>query len=378
MTKRQRKLGRGLDALMSMTAVKEGAAEEQTETSADRPDVAEAAAADGQKETGDSSIGLGSASVRPVQGERNDILAGGQDIEAGAGARPSVREIAVGQVVRNPHQPRQTWDEGKLDELAASIRANGLIQPILVRDIGTEGLRDDGTEEAGDTSVVGKAHPTKARYQIIAGERRFRACQMAGLEAVPAIVRDASEEQMLEWAIIENIHRADLNPIERARAYRQFMTRFNKTQAQTATRMGEERASVANYVRLLDLPEQVQQLIIEGGLSMGHAKVLLGVVGHKDFDMWVEQAVLNAWSVRHLEEVIRLTKDAETVRHEQEAGGAVEGKSANIVELEKELSRHVGARVVIQPKRGRGHKGKVTVEYYDLDMFDRIKELLMG
>ncbi|MDD5459090.1 MAG: ParB/RepB/Spo0J family partition protein, partial [Phycisphaerae bacterium] len=162
----------------------------------------------------------------------------------------SMRQIPLNAIEPNPYQPRTTWNETELVELADSIRANGVIQPIVVR-------------KAGDG------------YQLIAGERRLRASELAGLKDIPAVIREATDEQLLELALVENIHRSNLNPLERARAYQKYLSTFSLSQTEAAERLGENRSVVANYLRLLDLPQEVRQMLIDEQLSMGHARALL-------------------------------------------------------------------------------------------------------
>jgi len=164
----------------------------------------------------------------------------------------SLREIRIDSIKPNPYQPRLIWDEQELAGLAESIRANGIIQPIIVR------LAESG-------------------FELIAGERRFRAAEMAGLETIPALVREANDEKMLELALIENIHRTSLNPIERAKAYQNYLKTFSLTQAKAAERLSEDRSVIANYMRLLDLPEEIKQMLINRQLSMGHARAILSL-----------------------------------------------------------------------------------------------------
>ncbi|MHC4842664.1 MAG: ParB/RepB/Spo0J family partition protein, partial [Planctomycetota bacterium] len=164
----------------------------------------------------------------------------------------SLYQIDIEHITENPFQPRAKWDEQELSDLAESIKTNGVIQPIIVR------RRDN-------------------KYQLIAGERRFRAAKMASLKTIPAIVRSATDEQLLELALVENIHRSDLNPIERAKAYQKYIKTFSLTQAETASRLGEDRSVVANYLRLLDLPAEIKQMLIDGQLSTGHARAILAL-----------------------------------------------------------------------------------------------------
>lgn len=256
-------------------------------------------------------------------------------------AGATVSHIPVEKVLKNPHQPRQNWNEPKLTELAESIKQNGLIQPILVRPMG------DG-------------------YQLIAGERRLRAMQIAGNTTIPSIIRHASEEQMIEWALIENIHRADLNPIERARAYSHYMTTFKLNQEEIAARIGEDRATIANYLRILDMTQQEQQLIKNHELSIGHAKALLGIPDTKQRAEFAKVVALRNYSVRETERRIREIKNTTTVPKTE--------TKPHITELENEFTRALGTKVTIKTSGRRGHKGKIIIEFYTLEDFDRIKE----
>ncbi len=255
----------------------------------------------------------------------------------------TVSNLPVDKVLQNPHQPRQNWNEPKLLELAESIKQNGLIQPILVRQMGDS-------------------------YQLIAGERRLRAMQIAGKNTIPAIIRHATEEQMIEWALIENIHRADLNPIERARAYDHYLKTFKLNQEEVAARLGEERATVANYVRLLDLTNEEQKLVAEETLSVGHAKALLGIPDIKQRVEFAKVVALQKYSVRETERRIQEIKKP-TAAHKKES-------KPHITNLEEEFTRALGTRVTIKTIGRRGHRGKIIIDFYNLDDFDRIKERL--
>jgi len=255
----------------------------------------------------------------------------------------TVSNLPVDKVVRNPHQPRQNWNEPKLKELAESIKQNGLIQPILVRQMGDS-------------------------YQLIAGERRLRAMQMAGKTSIPAIIRHATEEQMIEWALIENIHRTDLNPIERAQAYDHYLKTFKLNQEEVAARLGEERATIANYVRLLDLTKEEQQLIADEELSFGHAKALLGIPDVRQRAEFARVVAVQKYSVRETERRIQDIKRSSTVR--------IREQKPHLFELEDEFCRVLGTKVKIKTYGRRGHRGKIIIDFYNLDDFERIREQL--
>jgi len=259
--------------------------------------------------------------------------------------RESLTEIELDAIDPNPYQVRTVWDEEQLEQLAESIRANGVIQPVIVR-------------------------PAGNRYQLIAGERRFRAAKMAGLTTIPAMVRQANDEQMHEWALVENIHRTDLNPIERAQAYQKYITAFSLTQAEAAKRLGEGRSVVANYLRLLDLPEEIKQMLVNGQLTMGHARALLALPTDELRRKLANRAMVGRLSVREIERLVRryLTgKSQPRTRNKT--------KPPHIVDLEDKLGRQLGTRVTIETNR-TGRKGRITIEFYSLEDFDRITERL--
>jgi ParB family chromosome partitioning protein len=259
------------------------------------------------------------------------------------------RELPVQSIVPNPMQPRSDSDPQRLDELTNSIRTSGVIQPVVVRLHG-------GT------------------YELIAGQRRWRAAQQAGLQTIPAVVRDATEQQMIEFALIENIQREDLNPIDRALAYRQCCQRFEIRAEELAEHLGEDRSTVANYIRLLDLPESVQSLVRDESLSMGHARALLGVGDQASIERLARDTVANGFSVRYLEGLVRKHKD----RPGQAAppGPAkAPTKLPLIQDLEQRFTDALQTRVTITQGRKK-HTGKILIEYYTLDDFDRIAERL--
>ena len=257
----------------------------------------------------------------------------------------SVVDLPMEKIHRNPHQPRQNWDDRKLFELAESIKANGLIQPILVRQMG-EG------------------------YQLIAGERRLRAMRMSGMHTIPSIVKQASEEQVMEWALIENIHRSDLSALERANAYDHYIQYFSLTQQQAAERLGEDRSTIANYIRLRELPEEIKSMLHDGILSMGQARALLGVSDKIKQVELAETAAKKNMSVRELERRVK-SEQQDKKRNEK-----TEEKNANIIELERELTRSLGTKVRIKTVGAKQQRGSVIIEFYNLDDFDRIKERL--
>ena len=257
--------------------------------------------------------------------------------------RSSLREIGLDTISPNPYQPRTVWDEQELADLAESIKANGVIQPIIVR-------------------------PAGSGYQLIAGERRFRAAQLASLTTIPALVRAASDEQLLELSLIENIHRTNLNPIERAKAYQNYLNTFSLTQAEAAERLGEDRSVIANYLRLLDLPDEIKQMLVEGQLTMGHARAVLGLPTDELRRKLANRAMAGRLSVREVERLVQryLTGAGQAKR-------AAHSKPPHILDLERKLASQLGTKVSIETRKNR-QRGKIVIEFYSLDEFDRIAE----
>jgi len=259
--------------------------------------------------------------------------------------RNSFQEISIDAISPNPYQVRSLWNEQELKELADSIRTNGLLQPIIVRPLGPG-------------------------YQLIAGERRFRAAQMASLNTIPAMVRQATDEQMLEWALVENIHRTDLNPIERAKAYQNYLNTFSLTQAEAAERLGEDRSVIANYLRLLDLPLEVKQMLADGQLTTGHAKAILSLPTDELRRKLANRAMAGRLSVREVERLVR-----RYLIETDQAKVTIRSKPAHILDLEGKLSSLLGTKVMIET-RNKGQRGKIIIEFYSLDEFDGIAEKL--
>lgn len=252
---------------------------------------------------------------------------------------PGVLRIGLDDIVPSRHQPRMVFDEGELEQLAQSIRQAGVIQPILVR------TRDEGS----------------GTYELVAGERRWRAARKAGLSEVPAIVVGLSEHEAAEWALIENLQRKDLNPIERAHALRNLCDQFSLSHQQLAERVGLDRSTVANLIRITELSETIQTMVAVGELSLGHAKVLLSVPDEEARLALARRAAGERWSVRRLEAEGKksLTAGA-TINREA---------SPTLVDLERRLGEHLGTRVKITTARD-GTRGRIALEFYSLDHFD--------
>jgi ParB family chromosome partitioning protein len=265
------------------------------------------------------------------------------EMETAEKERQGVSEIEIRLIDPNPNQPRREFDSEKLGELAESIREHGLVQPILVRPKG------DG------------------RYEIVAGERRWRAAQLAGLTKVPALVREFTEQESMEIALIENLQREDLNPLEEAEAYRLLLDQFGLTQEELARRLGKSRPQISNTLRLLQLSAPVQGLVQSGQLSMGHAKVLLGVEDGALQLQLAELVVAKGLSVRELEGLIaRATREEAPKR--QKASLSVEMRA-----VESRLREHFGTPVRLQYAND---KGKLEITFYGEEGLSRIMEAL--
>ena len=259
--------------------------------------------------------------------------------------------VPVHKIKKNPRQPRQGFEEDALRELADSIRLQGVLQPVLLRQVGD-------------------------LFELIAGERRWRAAQMVGLAEIPALLHEATDIQSYERATIENLQRSDLNPIEEAENYRGLMTLAALTQEEVARRLGRARATVANALRLLDLPNRVKQLVAENQLSAGHAKVLLGLEIGQEQELLAARVVGEGLSVRALEHVInRLKKPAKKARSEK--SDIPEG---HLKYLTDKLHQHMGTAVRISPSRtlanGKKVKGTVEIDFYSNDDLDRLLVIL--
>jgi len=251
--------------------------------------------------------------------------------------------IKLSDIRVNPHQPRKVFAEESIAGLAASIKTNGLIQPIIVRVV-----------EGG--------------YELIAGERRLRAATHAGLADIPAIVRDVDSFAQAQMAIVENIQRENLNPIDRAAAYATLLQRLGLTQAELALRLGESRATVANHARLLELPDSVQTMVRDGSLSLGHAKVLAGVSDVERLTHLANVCVSQDLSVRALEALIEKSRDATEPQAPRPA------PSAHMKEIEATLTRALGLRV--QMRKSGKSKGRLVIHYASLDQFDELMKRL--
>lgn len=265
-------------------------------------------------------------------------------------AGETVIQLAIDKIERNPYQTRTVFEESALSELAASIKASGVLQPIIVRHIkGADGK--DG------------------KYQLIAGERRWLASQRAGRTTVPAIVKQVSNEQAMEMTIIENLQREDLNPIEQAMAFDRLGREFGLTQEQMAQKTGKDRSSVSNYLRLLKMPKEIQVGLSNGKLSFGHAKALM-MLDTPDQILWAAlRVVKDGLSVRQTEELVHKLIDPPDAPKKKDDKAV----DPNVREAERQLRESLGLKVQIQDRKG---KGKIIIEYASLEDFDRVIETL--
>jgi len=272
-------------------------------------------------------------------------------------ATPSgILEVSVTDIQPNPRQPRMAMQAESLAELAASIREHGVIQPLIVT----------------------RSRPTdRAPYQLIAGERRWRAAQLAGLKTVPVVIKEATPQESLELALVENVQRADLNPLEEATAYQTLMAEFGLSQQEVAERVGKSRVAVANTVRLLRLPDRVKALLAEGTLSEGHARALLALADDELITRAAEQVVARELTVRQTEELVRrLLATAEAASHPPpEESSPSNSPEPAIRRLEEDLTSALGTRVTLQRgKRG----GRLVIYFYSDEELQAVYERIMG
>lgn len=272
-----------------------------------------------------------------------DALLGGGEMPA----ETSVSKLSVYLIDNNSEQPRKKFDEDKLRELASSIEQHGVVQPIIVRKNGE-------------------------RYAIIAGERRFRAARMAGLNEVPVIVREMDEQEVLEVALIENLQREDLNPIEEAAAIRALMDEHDLTQEDVASRLGKSRPAIANTLRLLALPEKVQGLLLDGALQAGHARVLASIPDDELIIVTAQKAANEGWSVRETEKHVNELLESKKLNKRQPKRSNL---SNELISAQDSLREHLGTKVSF---KGNEDKGKIIIEYYSKDELAEIFDTIMG
>jgi ParB family transcriptional regulator, chromosome partitioning protein len=295
------RLGRGLNSLISISSGEETAADSTPSTHQSPPTVS-------------------------ASSETSPVVA------------PGPIEISLASISPNPHQPRRHFDDSQLSGLAESLKSSGLIQPIVVK-------------------------KSKDGYQLIAGERRLRAARIAGFAKIPAIFREVDENAQAQLALVENIQREDLNPLDRAAAYQSLIDHQHLTQAELAQRLGEDRSGIANYLRLLSLTKSVQDLLRNNKITFGHAKLLASVDDPLEQERLANLVATQELSVRNLERTIAEPTTPPTVRNPKLS-------DAYITDLEKNISRQLGMRV--QVRRGGKGKGRLTIHYASLDQFDQL------
>ncbi len=302
--------------------------------------------------------GLGKSGLDSVFGGKKEIVQAFAKGEA-------TGEIAINDLIPNPYQPRKTFEPAKLKELINSIRESGVIQPLIVR-------------KAGE------------KYEIVAGERRWRAAKEVGLDFVPAVVRKYDDATMMEVALIENMQRSDLNPMEEAEGLRNMMDKLAITQAEVAKKMGMSKTAVSNSLRLLNLPDSIRKFVEKGDMTMGQVRPLLGVGDEKRMEEMAMQIVTNDWSARTVEEVVNEYKEGNTVKvvREKITSLGLDGKKKKTTvkkttkkeqdlyakDFQNDLTEYLGTRVKVM--KGSGDAGKIIIEYYSHDDLERIYELL--
>jgi ParB family transcriptional regulator, chromosome partitioning protein len=267
------------------------------------------------------------------------------EMEVGERERDHIREINVTAISANPKQPRKVFDQGKLEELAASILEHGVVQPIVVR-------------------------PHGNRYEIVAGERRWRATQLAGLEKIPALVREFSEGEVMEIALIENLQREDLNPLEEADAYRILMEEFHLTQDELAKRLGKSRPQITNTLRLLHLSPEAREEVKAGRVSMGHAKVLLGLENQVEQGAIAKKIASEGLSVRELESVLKRFQSGGELKGERRAATVL---SSDLRDVERRLNELFGTPVKLVLGE---QKGKIEITFFGSEGLERILEAI--
>ena len=287
--------------------------------------------------------------------QQQDGIGSSTETAAAEALSATYLEIEPGRITPNPRQPRQIFDEEALAELVHSIRELGLLQPIVVRRI----------------------ESPKTPFEIVAGERRWRAAQIAGLDRIPAIVRETADDELLREALMENLHRAQLNPLEEAAAYAQLLADFGGTQEELAARVGRSRPQVANTIRLLRLPPAVQRRVASGVLSAGHARALLALEDPAAMERLAERIVAEGLSVRSVEEIVLVGDDGEPRRGTSRRRGVTDPEIAALLEVVgARLGDALDTRVRVTGGRTAASRGRVVIEYADLDDLARIANLI--
>lgn len=333
----RRRLGRGLSSLMSSPVPITPTDPPTGTTGQSSPDEDQKPDHEGRRQPGTSPMQKANAATEVTSNASDGGL----------------QMVSVDAIRPNRRQPRQQFDDTSLESLATSIRSAGVMQPIMLR--------------------PAESHIDSIRYELVAGERRWRAAKLAGLDRVPAIVRRIDEATAAEWALIENIQREDLNPIERAEAFRRLSDDFSLTHQDIADRVGLDRSSVTNLLRLLELDPDTIDDVRAGRLSLGHARALLSVEKVSTRRTLARQATRQGWSVRTLERRINAGRSA--LQQESGASAGATPTQIHLRNLADELGRHLGTRVRIEAGRKKG-AGKLIVDFYSLDEFESLLERL--
>jgi ParB family chromosome partitioning protein len=288
---------------------------------------------------------------RRALGRGLDALLPDAAVPAPSSGNDSVFNCPIERIIPQRDQPRQKFDDARLEELAQSIREHGVLEPLVVRRAASEGAASVGMD----------------RYEIIAGERRWRAAQRAGLRELLVVVKDVSPRDAFELALIENVQREDLNPLELAEALERLVREHGYTQEALAERIGKDRTTIANSLRLLKLPPRVRQMVIDGTLSEGHGRALLGASDAKTIEALADKASRAGLSVRETERLVRGKKQEQSKDGESK-------KSASVRDLEERLARKLGTRVEVQDSGG---KGAIAIRYSSLDELDRLLDFIL-
>jgi ParB family chromosome partitioning protein len=299
------------------------------------------------------------ASKKPRLGKGLSALLGefSTGTEEAIATGEGVREVPTARIAPNPFQPRREFSPEQLAELEESIRKNGLLQPLVVR-------------------RARPGAPDGAEWELIAGERRWRAVRRLGWTHVPVVVREIDDRAMLVLAIVENVQRAELSPLEEAAGYRQLIEEFGYTQAEVAESVGRERSTIANLLRLLQLPASVQRMVSEGDLSMGHARALLGLESEREMADLARQAAEQGMSVRTVEERVRGLRGGAPGEARGSAPLRDPSGDPHVRHLEAELQRKLGTPARIRVLAGKS--GRIEIPFYNADDFDRVLELILG
>lgn len=286
--------------------------------------------------------------VKPASTEP---LAGDAPVPASAQASP-LQDLPIAAIVPNPRQPRQHFDPAALEGLAQSIRLEGVMQPVIVR---------PASGHASTTSA--------ASYELVAGERRWRAAQLAGLTNIPALVRQLTDQQVAEWALVENLQREDLNPIERAEAFARLLEQHQLSQEQIAQRLGLDRSTVSNTLRLLQLPQEVRSLIVQGQLTAGQARPLAGLEDPLLQIQLAQQAVRMGWSARQMEAAVKTRESAGAAP--ATATPTPQPRGAHLRDLEVQIGEQLKTKVALRAGRKKG-TGTLSIDFYSLDHFEQL------